>query len=568
MPTRVDITCYPQSPSYRRTNHSRLHMFEDQSTTMGTNDTLLPPREAQISAQPEPDLGRPSPTIAYAVRTPGDALHGAAEIGDLAGITRILQASPDCVDARNARGRTPLHVAALSGRNDIVKHLLQCGADLNARSGWKYTPLIFAAENAHPDVIVTLVRAGAYLEARTAQGNTALHRAVLRERNNPDTVYVLAVFGADVNTKNDGGDTALYTSLDSAKDANAMVLCAFGADPHVKSSRGDSAADLVKTRPRAGTCEPGVNIPRVISTWTPEDSIQPYRRRLLRFVRKPEDMVMDLLAILCWASGKGQKPGKAIASFVLQLCGDKAGLIVESAEMPRGWKPLHHAAAGGESDIASMLLSHGAAVDAVTLKHKWTPLLLAAENGRQRTVARLLENGADILAKTHEYKTAFELARDGRHRKTLQILGEHAIHVDDHVRQQEAVKRFNQATFSLERSDGDELVPRRPEESRSQSPRTNIGPPRRVSVQEFRKLDNNIFLKPNATVDHESQGSRDSSPSGLRGDAQNMGSGSFDGGLYSLPSDRYGSHTVISTGGFFSLTVLARLYPNRVRSTR
>lgn len=537
-------------------------------TNVATSDPLDSPRDAQGNAQSGLHLGRRSPAIVYAVRTPGDALHGATDRGDLAGVTRILQASPDCIDARNARGRTSLHVAAMIGRNDIVKHLLQYGPDVNARSGWKYTPLIFAAENTHPDVIVTLVRAGAHLEARNRQGNTALHKAVIRERNNPDTVYVLAVLGADVNTKNDGGDTALYTSLDKRIDMNAMVLCAFGADPNIKSSRGDSASDLVKHRERSETHEPRVNISHVISTWAPEESLQPYRHDLLRFVRKPEEMVMDLLAILCWASGKSQKPGRPIVNFVLQLSGDKAGLIVESAEMPRGWKPLHHAAAGGEPDVASMLLSHGAAVDALTVKHKWTPLLLAAEKGRQRTVARLLEHGADVLSKTHEGKTAFELAKDGRHPKTLKVLGEHAIHIDDHVRQQEAVDRFTHAKFSLDSSEGVEAVPRRPKKPRSRSPSTSVEPadPRRASAQEFQELDKKNLLKPGAQVERESQGSRDPSPSGLAGDAQNVGSGSFDGGLYSLPADRYGSYTLISRG--CHLTVLVQFYRSRVHSTR
>lgn len=485
----------------------------------------------QGKAQPI-DPGRRSPAIVYAVRTPGDALHSATDRGDLVGITRILQASPDCVDARNARGRTSLHVAAQFGRNDIVKHLLQYGADMNARSGWKYTPLIFAAEGLHSNVVVTLVRAGAQLEAKNATGNTALHRAVLREINKPDTVYALAVFGADVNTKNDKGDTAIYTSVSKGMNMNALLLCAFGADPISKSSRGDSAAELVQKQEDRAKPGSRVNMSRAISTWTSGASMQQYRQHLLRFVR--EDMAMDLPAILCWASTTGHE---AIVNFVLQVSEDEPGSFLNSAENLQGWTPLHHAAAGGESGIARMLLTHGAVVDSLTRSHKWTPLLLAAEKGRQRTVACLLENGANILAETHEGETAFELAGSGRHPKTLNILGEQSIHLDDHVQQEEALKRFRRAKLSIERSDG-------VKEPRSKSPGNYNGSadPRRSLKLEIKKPDSSSFLMPGAElVQGSHEGSRDPSPSSLTGNAQRSSSGSFDGVLYSNSSNRYES---------------------------
>lgn len=528
---------------------------------MGTNAANDGVQSRQ-DRQNGPDAEQRSPAIVYAVRTPGDALHSATDRGDVAGITRILQASPTCVDARNARGRTSLHVAALIGRNDIVKLLLQYGADVNARSGWMYTPLVFAAENVHPDVIVTLVRAGAQLEARTKSGNTAMHRAVLREKNNPDVIYALAVFGADVNTKNEKGDTAIYTSIAQGNGTNALVLCAFGADLNIKSSQGDSAADLMKRKEARRTDGPQVYMLETLLACTSEDSMQKYRQHLLRFVR--EDRVMDLLAVLCWASAKGNE---TVVNFVLQVSGDRARSIVESVGTEQSWKPLHYAAAGGESGVARILLAHGAAVDPLTRKNKWTPLLLAAEKGRQRTVECLLENGADILAETQERKTAFELARDGRHPKTLRILGERSIHMDDHARRKLALERFNNAKFSLENGGGVEAIKGRPKKPRSRPPRTDIDPADSRRGSERRPMTPKIidYLKPGTDLAHESHASRDPSPSGLSETSQSATSGSYDGALYSLPVDRYGPRLASSLD--LVLIVLARIYLSPAHST-
>jgi ankyrin repeat protein len=47
---------------------------------------------------------------------------------------------------------TPLHFAAQSGHLDLVKLLLENGADPNAVTKWKNTPHDLAAANGHTEV--------------------------------------------------------------------------------------------------------------------------------------------------------------------------------------------------------------------------------------------------------------------------------------------------------------------------------------------------------------------------------------------------------------------------------
>ncbi len=45
------------------------------------------------------------------------------------------------IEARDALGRTPLHIASMFGLEEMVAILLERGADVNARDQWGVTPL-------------------------------------------------------------------------------------------------------------------------------------------------------------------------------------------------------------------------------------------------------------------------------------------------------------------------------------------------------------------------------------------------------------------------------------------
>ena len=83
-------------------------------------------------------------------------------------------------------GVTPLHSATLYKRKDIVKMLLDGGANINATmddelgDGW--TPLHCAVLSGHAELIWILLAAGADTEARTdVSGDTALFLAALQD---------------------------------------------------------------------------------------------------------------------------------------------------------------------------------------------------------------------------------------------------------------------------------------------------------------------------------------------------------------------------------------------------
>jgi ankyrin repeat protein len=88
----------------------------------------------------------------------GQALLLATEAGDVLQMQALL-AQGAAVNARNAHGWTPLHVAAAGGDLAVVTLLLQHGADVHAQSHVGTTPLDNATMRGGRRAVIELLRA-------------------------------------------------------------------------------------------------------------------------------------------------------------------------------------------------------------------------------------------------------------------------------------------------------------------------------------------------------------------------------------------------------------------------
>ncbi|HEY1044224.1 MAG TPA: ankyrin repeat domain-containing protein [Telluria sp.] len=85
-------------------------------------------------------------------------------------------------------------------------------------------------------------------------------------------------------------------------------------------------------------------------------------------------------------------------------------LIERGAAVNRsGWTPLHYAAAGGDADIATLLLDRKANIDA-RAPTGTTPLMMAAQEGQQAVVRLLLARGANPYLVDNNKRTALRVA--------------------------------------------------------------------------------------------------------------------------------------------------------------
>lgn len=124
----------------------------------------------------------------------------------------VLLGSPRLkAEQRNATDESPLMMAALKGRLDVARRLIELDADVN-KPGW--APLHYAATGGHLKMMELLLDNYAFIDAQAPNGSTPLMMAAYY--GTPEAVKLLIQAGADLNLRNQGG----FSALDLAQQAN------------------------------------------------------------------------------------------------------------------------------------------------------------------------------------------------------------------------------------------------------------------------------------------------------------------------------------------------------------
>lgn len=137
-------------------------------------------------------------------------LQVSAEQGDLAAVKKLVEVEKADVNTRAGRlGSTPLILASVAGKEDVVAYLLAKGANPNRHElhPMAISALFKASVFGHTGIARRLLQAGSLVnEQGPANGMTPLHDAVFRRR--ADVTKLLLSFGADPNIKDYTGRTA------------------------------------------------------------------------------------------------------------------------------------------------------------------------------------------------------------------------------------------------------------------------------------------------------------------------------------------------------------------------
>jgi ankyrin repeat protein len=171
----------------------------------------------------------PAQLRALVAADPSLAVFAAAVFGDARELDKLLTANRSLVSVLSSDGWTPLHLAALFGRIDAARLLINKGADVAARSGnaMANTPLHAAAAGRSAVVAKHLMDCGAGANARQNGGWTPLHAAA--QNGDIELARTLIEGGADANVRADNQQSPLDLALTKGRQEMVDFLESRGA---------------------------------------------------------------------------------------------------------------------------------------------------------------------------------------------------------------------------------------------------------------------------------------------------------------------------------------------------
>ena len=184
----------------------------------------------------------------------GTALHSGSYEGHIAVVRSLLKCGVD-VDARGRWNMSPLLLTSFQGHADVVEYLLDHGADPNFQDDeYCVTPLRQAALYGFLEIVRVLLERHADPNTHDKEGLTAMHAALLYSAGKddyPQIVRLLLEYGANLNARDNLRRTPLHlvsyywssgassTPLGlSTRLEIARILLSHGADVDAEDEEG------------------------------------------------------------------------------------------------------------------------------------------------------------------------------------------------------------------------------------------------------------------------------------------------------------------------------------------
>ncbi|KAL7512181.1 hypothetical protein ACHAXN_010353 [Cyclotella atomus] len=162
----------------------------------------------------------------------GNSSPGPIPEGSMDVLKLLLEEGAD-VNACNKWRETPLLIAANNGHADAVRALLRSGADpgLCSEAGW--SALTFAAHKGYDEIVQALLDADAPVNCRVTEDlSTPLHKACAGSKpGHLSAVHMLLEGDADVHALNKWRETPLLTAANHGQCEAVEALLDYGADP-------------------------------------------------------------------------------------------------------------------------------------------------------------------------------------------------------------------------------------------------------------------------------------------------------------------------------------------------
>ena len=271
------------------------------------------------------------------------------------------------VDEINGIGETPLVTAILANNSDMVRYLLESGANPNCAE-CPFGILRVAVSSGRANLCLLLIAYGAKVDEINGIGETPLVTVILA--NNSDMVRYLLESGANPNCA-ECPFGILRVAVSSGRANLCLLLIAYGAKVDEINGIGETPlvtailannSDMVRyllesgANPNCAECPFGILRVAVSSGRANLCLI------LIAYGAKVDEI-----------NGIGETP---LVTAILANNSDMVKYILESGADPNCAQCLHHAAWEGRADICRLLFSYGADLNAMNANNE-TPLMLA-----------------------------------------------------------------------------------------------------------------------------------------------------------------------------------------------
>ncbi|CAG2235291.1 unnamed protein product [Mytilus edulis] len=285
------------------------------------------------------------------------------------------------------KGISPLFIACKIGNSKIVQFLLDHDADTEISTEIGKTPLFIALQNSHEEIARLLIEGKCNVNQSMANGYIPL--TVVAGKGQVKIIQMLIDNGASVNISN-------HETISSKSIYVVKVLIQNGANIDYRGVEGATA--LFEASERGN-----IEVVKYLLSMKASVNIPTYRGRTPLFVAVQRRFLQIVTILiennadvnLCREDGVSPLLRATIhgdAKLIELLLRNKADPNLATSE---GLYPIMSAARQGHFEILVLILNTDAQIDAKNSKHQ-TPLWIAAFYGKKDCVQCLLDHRADI----------------------------------------------------------------------------------------------------------------------------------------------------------------------------
>ncbi|KAF8396264.1 hypothetical protein HHK36_017879 [Tetracentron sinense] len=394
--------CLQYKASKRPTFHAMLAIFLRHLQEIPCSPPASPVKEF---AKCPGNATKPSPTSVLEVfQDNPNHLHQLVSEGDLGGVSDLLakaasgndRSSIGCLlEAQNPDGQAALHLACRRGCRELVEAILEYKeADVDILDKDGDPPIVFALAAGSPECVRALIRRNAIVRSRLGEGFGPSVAHVCAYHGQPDCMRELVLAGADPNAVDDEGESVLHRTIVKKYTDCAIVILEHGG---CRSMGILNSKNLTPLHMSVATWNVAV-----VKRWVEVASLEEIAEAI--------DIPSPVGTALCMAAAlkkDHETEGRELVRLLLA-----AGADPIAQDTQHGRTALHIAAMANDAQLVKIILNAGVDVNIRNVQNK-RPLHVALARGAKLCVGLLLSAGADLFVhhdKDDEGDNAFHVA--------------------------------------------------------------------------------------------------------------------------------------------------------------